>query len=144
MLEQLWSRFDDESGSWVYDPAMHLSYHDRKRITDGQSAEVAEEKLTTIARSLRGLKTAAAAGLVLLLGGAILMALSVLDVVSISTLEEIVSPLSIAFSMGAGTLAGLWRGLRLERQKLLCELVLAYSEESPVSESPIPESEPAP
>ena len=102
MLDQLWSRFDDESGSWVYDPALHLSYNDRERIDAGPSAEVAREKRALIARRLWRLTVAAGAALMLLLGGIILMALSAPDVVSTATLEEIVSPLSIAFSLGLG------------------------------------------
>jgi hypothetical protein len=35
--------------------------------------------------------------------------------------------------------AGLWRGLKLERQKLLCELVIVHCEEQSPSEMPASE-----
>ncbi|PQJ35233.1 hypothetical protein BSZ35_12075 [Salinibacter sp. 10B] len=78
MYKELWSRFDNESELWAHDPALHSSYNDRKRIEAGQSAEVAKQKITTISRSLRGLK--------------------------------------------------------LERQKLLCELVIAHCDEGAAGE----------
>ena len=53
MLDQLWSRFDDESGSWVYDPALHLSYNDRERIDAGPSAEVARKSLRAVGNVAR-------------------------------------------------------------------------------------------
>ncbi|MCS3671650.1 hypothetical protein GGQ21_002317 [Salinibacter ruber] len=65
----------------------------------------------------------------LLISGGVLTGLSYVGVGVNWTLEEFAFPLYLAFCMGFVALAGMWRMVKLEKQRLLCELVVAQSEE---------------
>ena len=61
--------------------------------------------------------------------GAVLTAVSGAGVEPSWTLEEFFFPLFFAFCMGIAALGGMWRMVKLEKQRLLCELVVAQHEE---------------
>jgi hypothetical protein len=123
---------------------MHLSYNDRRRIESGQSDEVAKEKLTTISRSLQRLKIAAVGGIVFLVVGSTLVELSILDIIPGWVAEELISHFSASLVMGGVLVWGLWRALKMERQQLLCELVIAHCDERSVDEHTSEDSEAVP
>ncbi|NBB84663.1 MAG: hypothetical protein GVY12_00355 [Bacteroidetes bacterium] len=134
MHEELFSRFTKEFKSSIEDPDIHLSYTDRQRIKGGEYAEVAEEKLPALERRIYWAKTYAGVAAALLAFGAVLVALSLVEIGAGWTLEEFSFPLFFAFCMGIAALGGMWRIMKLERQRLLCELVVAYSEEEATEE----------
>ena len=134
MQEELFSRFTEEFKSSFEDPDIHLSYTDRQRIKGGKCAEVAEEKLPTLERRIYWQKASAGVAAALLVFGAVLMAFSLVEVGAGWTLEEFFFPLFFAFCMGIAALGGMWRVMKLERQRLLCELVVACSEEEETEE----------
>ena len=101
MYEQLFSRFTEAFKSSLEDPDVHLSYTNRQRLKAGEYAEVA----------------------------AVLTAVSGAEVESSWTLKEFFFPLFFAFCMGIAALGGMWRMVKLEKQRLLCELVVAQHEE---------------
>ncbi len=136
MYEELFSRFTEEFKSSIEDPDIHLSYTDRQRLKAGEYAEVAEEKLPTLERRIYWTKVKVNAGVVaaLLALGAVLAAVSGVGVEPSWTPKEFFFPLFFAFCTGiAALLGGMWRMMKrimkLEKQRLLCELVVAYSEE---------------
>ena len=134
MHEELFSRFTEEFKSSFEDPDIHLSYTDRQRIKGGERAEVAEEKLPALERRIYWQKASAGVAAALLVFGAVLMVLSLVEVGAGWTLEDFFFPLFFAFCMGIAALGGMWRVMKLERQRLLCELVVAYSEEETTEE----------
>ncbi|WP_263785759.1 hypothetical protein [Salinibacter grassmerensis] len=129
MHEELFSRFTEESKSSIEDPDIHLSYTDRQRIKGGEYAEIAEEKLPTLKRRIYWTKVNAGVAAALLIFGALLTGVSGVGIELDWTLEEFFFPLFFAFCMGIAALGGMWRGIKLEKQRLLCELVVAYNEE---------------
>ena len=129
MYEELFSRFTEEFKSSIEDPDIHLSYTDRQRIKGGQYAEVAEDKLPTLERRIYWTKVNAGVAAALLAFGAVLTALSKVGVGADWTLVDFSFPLFLAFCMGFAALGGMWRVAKLEKQHLLCELVVAQSEE---------------
>ncbi len=129
MYEQLFSRFTEAFKSSLQDPDIHLSYTDRQRLKAGEYAEVAAEKLPTLERRIYWTKAYAAVATVLLISGGVLTGLSYVGVGVNWTLEEFALPLYLAFCMGFVALAGMWRMVKLEKQRLLCELVVAQHEE---------------
>ncbi|MCS3658332.1 hypothetical protein [Salinibacter ruber] len=129
MYEQLFSRFTEAFKSSLEDPDIHLSYTDRQRLKAGEYADVAAEKLPTLERRIYWTKAYAAVATVLLISGGVLTGLSYVGVGVNWTLEEFALPLYLAFCMGFVALAGMWRMVKLEKQRLLCELVVAQSEE---------------
>ncbi len=128
MHEELFSRFTEELKSSVEDPDIHLSYTDRQRIKGGECAEVAEEKLPTLERRIYWQKASAGVAGSLLVFGAVLMAFSLVEVGGGWTLEAFFFPLFFAFCTGIAALGGMWRAVKLEKQRLLCELVVACSD----------------
>jgi len=137
MYEELFSRFTEEFKSSIEDPDIHLSYTDRQRIKGGEYAEVAEKKLPALERRIYWAKANAGVAAALLAFGAVLTALSLVEIGEGWTLEEFFFPLFFAFCMGIAALGGMWRMMKLERQRLLCELVAAYSEEEAVEDEEI-------
>ncbi|CBH25536.1 hypothetical protein GGP91_002193 [Salinibacter ruber] len=129
MYEQLFSRFMEAFKSSLEDPDIHLSYTDRQRLKAGEYAEVAAEKLPTLERRIYWTKVNAGVAAVLLALGAVLTAVSGAGVEPSWTLEEFFFPLFFAFCMGIAALGGMWRMVKLEKQRLLCELVVAQHEE---------------
>lgn len=134
MYEELFSRFTKEVKSSIEDPDIHLSYTDRQRIKGGEYAEVAQEKLPTLRRRIRRIKMSTAVAAVLLAAGSVFTGLSGIGVGAGWTLEEFSFPLFLAFCTGFAALGGMWRMLKLEKQRLLCELVVAHSEEEAAEE----------
>ncbi|MCS3831212.1 hypothetical protein GGP91_003313 [Salinibacter ruber] len=134
MYEELFTRFTEEFKSSIEDPDIHLSYTDRQRIKAGEYAEVAEEKLPTLERRIYWTKVKVNAGFVaaLLALGAVLAAVSGVGVEPSWTLKEFFFPLFFAFCMGIAALGGMWRMMKrimkLEKQRLLCELVVSHSQ----------------
>jgi len=128
MHEELFSRFSEEFESSIEDPDIHLSYTDRQRIKGDEYAEVAEEKLPALERRIYWAKANAGVAVALLVFGAVLMVLSLMGVGAGWTLEGFFFPLFFAFCTGIAALGGMWRMMKLERQRLLCELVVAYSD----------------
>lgn len=128
MHQELSSRFAEESTSSIEDPDLHLSYTDRQRIQRGEYADVAEEKLPTLERRIYWTKANAGVSAVLLAGGAVLTALSGVGIEPNWTLNEFAFPLFFAFCMGVAALGGMWRTVKLEKQRLLCELAVAHGE----------------
>lgn len=127
MYEELFSRFTTETTSSLEDPDIHLSYTDRKRLEEGSYAAVAKEKLPILKRRSWWIKIYAVVAAMLLAAGALLTGLfGVEEAPSDWRLEEFTFLLFLAFCMGVAALGGLWRMLRLEKQRLLCELVVAY------------------
>lgn len=131
MYEELFSRFTEEFKSSIEDPDIHLSYTDRQRIKGGEYAEVAEEKLPTLERRIYWTKVKAGVVAALLALGAVLAAVSGVGVEPSWTPKE---PLFFAFCMFAfcmgNVIAALGgRMMKLEKQRLLCELVVSHSEE---------------
>lgn len=59
MYDELVSRFVDASRSSIEDPDIHLSYTDRQRLNKGEYAEVAKEKLPTLAWRISRVKIGA-------------------------------------------------------------------------------------
>jgi hypothetical protein len=129
MYEQLFSRFTEEFKSSIEDPDIHLSYTDRQRIKEGEYAEVAEEKLPTLERKIYWTKLYSGVAAALLAFGAVLTAISGVGVEPSWTLKEFFFPLFFAFCMGITALGRMWRMMKLEKQRLLCELVVSHSEE---------------
>jgi hypothetical protein len=129
MYEQLFSRFTEEFKSSIEDPDIHLSYTDRQRIKGGEYAEVAEEKLPTLERKIYWTKLYSGVAAALLAFGAVLTAISGVGVEPSWTLKEFFFPLFFAFCMGITALGRMWRMMKLEKQRLLCELVVSHSEE---------------
>jgi len=132
MYEQLFSRFTEEFKSSIEDPDIHLSYTDRQRIKEGEYAEVAEEKLPTLERKIYWTKLYSGVAAALLAFGAVLTAISGVGVEPSWTLKEFFFPLFFAFCMGITALGGMWRMMKrimkLEKQRLLCELVVSHSQ----------------
>jgi len=129
MYEELFSRFTEEFKSSIEDPDIHLSYTDRQRIEAGEYAEVAEEKLPTLKRRIYWTKVNAGVAAALLAFGAVLTGVSGVGIEPNWTLDEFFFPLFFAFCTGIVGLGGMWRMMKLEKQRLLCELVVAYGEE---------------
>lgn len=128
MYEELFARFTEEFKSSFEDPDIHLSYTDRQRIKAGEHAEVAEEKLPTLRRRIRRLKASAVVAAVLLAAGTVFVGMSEVGDAANWRLENFAFPLFLALCMGVSALAGMQRLLKLEKQRLLCELVVAHSE----------------
>lgn len=128
MYDELFSRFTQEFKSSIEDPDIRLSYTDRQRMKGGEYTEVADEKRATLDRRIWWLRVYAAVAAVLLGGGAVLTAVSDMGVGAGWTLEDVSVPLFIALCMGFVALVGMGRLLKLEKQRLLCELVIASSE----------------
>lgn len=129
MYDELFSRFEAEVKSSIEDPDIHLSYTDKQRLKKGEYADVAAEKLPTLERRIWWAKLNAGAAAVLLVLGAVLTGLSGLGFGADWTMDEFAFPLFLACCMGVAAVGGLWRTQKLEKQRLLCELVLAHSEE---------------
>jgi hypothetical protein len=129
MYEELFTRFTEEFKSSIEDPLIYLSYTDRQRIKGGEYAEVAEEKLPALERRIYWTKLNAGVAAALLAFGAVLTAVSGVGVEPSWTLKEFFFPLFFAFCSGIAALGGMWRMMKLEKQRLLCELVVAFSEE---------------
>lgn len=129
MYDELFSRFEAEVRSSIEDPDIHLSYTDKQRLKRGEYADVAAEKLPTLERRIWWVKMNAGVAAVLLVLGAVLTGLSGMGVGAAWTVEEVTFPLFFACCMGLAAVGGLWRMQKLEKQRLLCELVLARSEE---------------
>lgn len=136
MYDELFSRFTEEFNSWFEDPDIHLSYKDRQRLKDGEYAEVAKDKLPAIKRRIRWIKVNAVIAFFVLVVGGVLTGLSgVLPSAGVglglpdTILQDFSLFLFIGFCMGAAALGGMWRMVKLEKQRLFCELVVAYSEE---------------
>jgi len=129
MYDELFSRFEAEVTSSIEDPDIHLSYTDKQRLKRGEYADVAAEKLPTLDRRIWWAKMNAGVAAVLLVLGASLTGLSGLGVRGDWTMTEFAFPLFFAFCMGVAAVGGLWRMQKLEKQRLLCELVLARNEE---------------
>jgi hypothetical protein len=134
MYKELFSRFAEAFESSFEDPDIHLSYTDRQRIEGGEYDGVAEEKLPALERRIYWQKANAGVAAALLVFGAVLLVLSLVEVGAGWTLKEFFFPLFFAFCMGIAALGGMWRVMKLERQRLLCELVVAYSEEEATEE----------
>ena len=130
MYDELFSRFEAEVTSSIEDPDIHLSYTDKQRLKRGEYADVAAEKLPTLERRIWWTKINAGVAAVLLVLGAVLTGLAGLGFGAEWTMEAFAFPLFLACCMGVAALGGLWRLRRLERQRLLCELVLARSEQA--------------
>jgi hypothetical protein len=128
MCDELFSRFEAEVKSLIEDPDVHLSYRDKQRLKRGEYTDVAAEKLPTLKRRIWWTKLNAGAAAVLLGLGAVLTALSGLGFGADWTMEAFAFPLFFACCMGVAAVGGLWRMQELEKQRLLCELVLARSE----------------
>ena len=129
MYDELFSRFEAEVKASIEDPDIHLSYTDKQRLKRGEYADVAAEKLPTLERRIWWSKLNAGGAAVLLVLGAVLTALSGLGFGADWTMEAFAFPLFLACCMGVAAVGGLWRVQKLEKQRLLCELVLARSEE---------------
>jgi hypothetical protein len=129
MYEELFSRFTEEFKSSIEDPDIHLSYTDRQRIKGGEYAEVAEEKLPTLKRRIWWIRVYATVAAMLLAAGTVFVAISAVGDGANWALEEFAFPLFVALCMGFTALGGMWRMVKLQKQRLLCELVVAYSEE---------------
>jgi len=137
MYDELFSRFTEEFKSSIEDPDIHLSYTDRQRLKDGEYAEVAEDKLSAIERRIWWVKGNAVVTVCVLVAGVLLTGLSgVLPSTGVelglpdTILNDFSLFLFMGFCMGAGALGGMWRMVKLEKQRLLCELVVAQSEEA--------------
>lgn len=130
MYDELFSRFRDEVRSSIEDPDIHLSYTDRQRLKEGEYAQVAKEKLPTLTRRIWRIKIGAVVAGVLLAAGAVVTALYGMDLNLWGwTLNDFSFLLFVALCMGVFALGGMGRMLKLEKQRLLCELAVAYSEE---------------
>jgi len=138
MYEELFSRFTEEFKSSIEDPDIHLSYTDRQQIKEGEYAEVAKEKLPAINRRIYWMKVNPIVAVPLLALGAVLAALSGVGIGADWTLADFSFPLFFAFCMGIAAVGGTWRMMKLEKQRLLCELVIAYSEEEATGEKKKP------
>jgi len=129
MYNELFSRFTEEFKSSLEDPDIHLSYTDRQRIKGEEYVEVAKEKLPTLERRIWWIKVKAAVAAVLLAAGTVFVGISEVGDSANGTLEEFSGPILLAFFIGFAALGGMWRMMKLEKQRLLCELVVAYGEE---------------
>ncbi|MCS3702592.1 hypothetical protein [Salinibacter ruber] len=140
MYEHLFSRFTEEFKGSLEDPDIHLSYTDRQRIKGGEYAEVAEEKLPTLNRRIWWIRIYAAVAAVLLAVGTVFVGISgVGDGANWTLLGDFTFPLFLSLCMGFAALGIMWRMLKrmlkLEKQRLLCKLVVAYSEEEAIGET---------
>ena len=129
MYDELFSRFEAEVTSSIEDPDIHLSYTDKQRLKRGEYADVAAEKLPTLERRIWWTKLNAGVAAMLLVIGAVLTGLAGLGYGAGWTMDEFAFPLFFACCMGVAAVGGLWRVQKLEKQRLLCEFVLAHSEE---------------
>ena len=134
MYEELFSRFTEEFKSSIVDPDIHLGYTGRQRIKGGEYAEVAEKKLPALERRIYWIKVNAGVAALLLAFGAVLTALSGVGIGADWTLSDFSFPLFYAFCMGLTAVGGMWRALKLEKQRQLCELVVAHSEKEATEE----------
>lgn len=145
MYEHLFSRFTEEFEGSLEDPDIHLSYTDRQRIKGGEYAEVAEEKLPTLNRRIWWIRIYAAVAAVLLAVGTVAVGTVFVGISGVgdganwTLLGDFTFPLFLSLCMGFAALGIMWRMLKrmlkLEKQRLLCKLVVAYSEEEAIGET---------
>lgn len=137
MYDELFSRFVDASRSSFEDPDIHVSYTDRQRLKEGKYLKVAEEKLPILVRKIWRVKVAAVVAGGLMAAGAVVTGLSGIGVSLWDwTLNDFSLLLFVALCMGVFALGGMGRLLKLEKQRLLCELAVAYRNEEGTETAP--------
>lgn len=131
LYDELFERFSAESKSSLDDPTIHLGYSDRQQMKEGNYAEIASEKLPVLDRRIYWLKVNTIIATLLLIGGAVVTGLSGIDAGLLGVpLEELSFPLFLACCMGTAAIGGMWRLTKLEKQRMICELVVHLHEAS--------------
>jgi hypothetical protein len=108
------------SSSWAFG----VSYEDKKRMEEGDYAAVAQERLDTIERQVFYRKLSAGAAVLLMGMGAVVVLLARLDVIAGVEGEAWEQFLFLALCFGAGAAGQSWQVSRLEKLRVLAELVL--------------------
>ena len=114
MCEDLFSRFTEEFDS------SYFRYKNRKRFKEGEYTELAENVLPTLKREAYWLKAS--------VFGIVLISAFWIEIELDWTFRSFFWPLLQAFFMILGAMGGLLGIRKLERRRLLCELIVEHGE----------------
>ncbi|WP_233993537.1 hypothetical protein, partial [Salinibacter altiplanensis] len=118
MCEEILSRFTEE-----FDPS-YFRYKNRKRFREGEYVEIAKDMLPMLERQVYWFKTTAAVCLFI----AVLFAFWI-ETEPAWSFQFLLQFTHVLLLMGGGAIAPLWSIKKVERRRLLCELVVEHGEE---------------
>lgn len=108
------------------DPYDDLSYADRQKLKAGKYEALARAKLSEIKRSRRWDKIVAGLGAGLLAMGAVVAALTYFNLLGVAVSSADGAFLFFFTScMGGAAIGHLWHLIKLERRRVLCEVLVA-------------------